>query len=314
MKKGFATAFCGILTMAILLGGCAKQADQLQFYTNNSKTAESPTVGGFYEKSESSSLYYDSADTAFAEDVADDDVFYDGRKIIYNSSYNIQTDKFDNSNEKLKELCRKYNAYFESSEVYGTKEKANRHGVYQIRVPSDKYASFNSEAGSIGVIVRSSENNRDITEQYFDTEARLASAKLREERLLAILETADTLDNILLLEAELADVRYEIESLSGSIRKYDSLISYSTVNVNIEEAVEPVEIKAVPKTFSEKALQSISNGFEDFGRFWQNVAIFLLYNLPSVIIFALIITIICVIIRKNIRKSRKAKENENNRS
>ncbi len=230
------------------------------------------------------------------------------RKIIYTSNYKIQTTEFDNAKESLDALVEKYGAYYEEANISGTEEKANRRSSYIIRVPVENYFEFRNETGNIGTVIRSSESNQDVSERYFDTEARLESAKLREERLLEILKTADTLDNILLLEQELADVRYEIESMSGTLRKYDSLISYSTINIDIDEVIEPVEIKAAPKTFGQRLLQALSGGFEDFGDLLEDIAVNISYNLPTLIIFAILIIIIVVLIKKKTRK-KAAKKN-----
>ena len=48
------------------------------------------------------------------------------------------------------------------------------------------------------------QDNKDITENYYDTEARLESAKIREERVLEILKNSSKLDDVLALERELA--------------------------------------------------------------------------------------------------------------
>ena len=230
------------------------------------------------------------------------------RKIIYTSSYTVETTEFDNAVTNLEKLCVKYGAYYENSESYGSKENANRNGHFTVRVPVQNYNAFKSEAGDIGVITRSSENNRDVTEIYVDTEARLQSAKVREERLLEILANADTLDDVLLLERELADVRYEIESMSGSLRKYDSLISYSTIDIHIREVVEPVEIRPVPKTYGQKVLSSLTDGFDSFTRDIGYLFLDFLYNLPGIIIFVVTIVIICVIIKKIKRNCKRKKE------
>lgn len=228
-----------------------------------------------------------------------------GRKIIYSANYNIKTTEFEKAVSELDKICNKYNAYYERSEIYGLKENADRTGYFTIRVPAENYNAFKNEAGGIGVVTHSSENNRDVTETYIDTEARLTSAKLREERLLAILENANSLDNVLLLEAELANVRYEIESLSGSLRKYDSLISYSTITVDISESVEPVEVKIVPKTFSERFSTSLSEGFKDFGKGVENFCINTVYNLPEIIIFAVVVIILIIVIKIIVKKIKK---------
>lgn len=266
--------------------------------------------GGFADyKSE----YITEDSTTYSEEPSGGNIiespeFVGNRKIIYSSSYSIQTTGFDKSILMLEQLCTKYGAYYEYSEMYGTKENADRNGTFTIRVPVQNYNAFKSEAGGIGVVIRSSENNRDVTEEYIDTEARLQSAKVREERLLEILANADSLDDVLLLEQELADVRYEIETLSGSLRKYDSLISYSTIDINIREVIEPVEIKPVPKTFSQKVSAAISDGFDDFSRETGDFFLEILYNLPGIIIFVVTIIIICVIIKAVIKKAKKKTE------
>ncbi len=229
---------------------------------------------------------------------------FEQRKIIYSSNFRIQTTEFDTAVSELDALCEKYGAYYESSNQYGTAERANRHSSYTVRVPVQNYKAFRTETGDIGVVVQSSENNRDVTENYFDTEARLASAKLREERLLEILKTADTLDNILLLEAELADVRYEIESFTGTLRKYDSLISYSTISIDIEEVIKPVEIKTAPRTFGQRISQATSTGFSDFSDGLQDIAVYISYNLPSIVIFIIFIVVVIIVLKTAISKSK----------
>ncbi len=57
-----------------------------------------------------------------------------------------------------------------------------------------------------------SESAEDVTLQYTDTESRIASLKNEQERLNALLEKADTLENIFKLEERLTEVRYELEN------------------------------------------------------------------------------------------------------
>ena len=318
MKKTVFSLLALIISVSTLLTGCGSKAydralpestmeNGYTIYEDaieeepqslNVKAYASQSTGSTYE-SESYSIEVETLSENFVPEAIAD------RKIIYSSSYSIHTTEFEKTVSALDALCQKYGAYYENSETYGTKENANRNGSFTVRVPVQNYNAFKSETGNIGVVVRSSENNRDVTENYIDTEARLASAKVREERLIAILEKADTLDDVLLLEAELADVRYEIESLSGSLRKYDSLISYSTISVNINEVIEPVEIKPIPKTFSQKISASVSDGFDDFSRDMEYLFLDVLYNLPGIIIFIVTIVIICVIIKIVIRKIKK---------
>ncbi len=231
----------------------------------------------------------------------------DTRKIVYTSYFSIQTTAFEETTAALDRLCEQYGAYYETAETYGYAEKGNRNGAFTVRVPSEHYNAFRHAAGELGTVVRSSENNEDVSEKYYDTEARLASAKLREERLLDILSKAESLDNVLLLESELSEVRYEIESLSGSLRKYDSLVEYSTVTVDITEVSKPITVQTLPKTFGERMAQAASRGFRNFSDDLQDLIIDLTFNLPTLILLLIIIVVVWIVIHSLRKKSKKKK-------
>ena len=304
MKKKLITLSALTLSLLLVISSCGSKS-----YESMATDSVQNSYAEVYKETE---LDYDNGgfnDYKAEEESTDGITNYvsepsEPRKIIYTSSYTIETTEYDNSITNLEKLCAKYGAYYEKAESYGTKENANRNSNFVVRVPVENYNEFKGEAGNIGVITRSSENNRDVTEMYVDTEARLQSAKLREERLLEILAKADTLDDVLLLERELSDVRYEIESMSGSLRKYDSLISYSTIEIYIREVVEAIEIKPVPKTYGQKVLSSLMDGFDNFTRDVGYLFLDFLYNLPGIIIFVVTIVIFYVIIKKISRKNK----------
>lgn len=252
---------------------------------------------GFAAESEA----YDYADDAVKADMPTNG----GRKIIYSASFSMQTNAYDDATAKLESLVTKYGAYFESADSYGTADSADRYASYTVRVPVENYNAFRNEAAGIAVVIASGQNNEDVTETYFDKEARLESAKLRESRLLELLVNAANLDDILALERELADVRYEIESYEGTLRKFDSLVNYATVTIYLEEVTSPVVIQPVPVTFGERTSQALSGGFEDFGKALQDAVVGLCYALPTLLLWIVIGVIIYFIVRAIVRKSKK---------
>ena len=225
-----------------------------------------------------------------------------GRKIIYSSSFNLETKEYDKSIAKLEELCSQYGAWFENSNSRGTSEYANRYSYYTIRVPVENYKAFISEQSTVGVVISSSENNRDVTEQYTDIEARLASATLREERVLQILENANRLDDVLALERELSDIRYEIESYTGSLRKYDSLVSYATVTVSISEVAKITPTPPATLTFGERLAKGFKSGIERFIDNLEDFAVTLSYNFIGTIIWIAVFVVVFVVVKSKIKK------------
>lgn len=239
------------------------------------------------------------------------------RKIIYTSSYEIRTKDYDASIAALNNLCAKYGAYFENASTYGGYDGVERRSNYTIRVPVQNYNSFVGEAGTIGVIVSSSQNNSDVTEQYYDTEARLESAKIREKRVLEILKNSAKLDDVLALERELSDIRYEIETYTGSLRKLDSLVSYATVTINIRETSETVIPKTQVLTFGERVSRGFSSGMENFIDDIQDFIVELSYNFIGVIVFVVVVLIIVILIvrankKRKLRRAKKVAEKAEN--
>lgn len=94
---------------------------------------------------------------------------------------------------------------------------------------------FYEQLGSSVHVVYSSRSSEDVTEQYTDIETRLATLTTKHERLLALLDQADKMEDIISLENALADCEYEIDSLTGSKRHYDDLVGFSTFYVDLEE-------------------------------------------------------------------------------
>ncbi len=316
MKKKIISLTLAILTTLTLCSCGAKNAD---FYDVMVKDYAAQDNG--YEKPKYSMEAEEAADMEMgvredysggmvSDSVTSNTETQTDRKIIYTSNYDIRTKDYDASIAALNTLCTKYGAYFENASTYGGYDGIERRSNYTVRVPVQNYSAFVSEAGSIGVIVSSSQNNQDVTEQYFDTEARLESAEIREERVLEILKNSAKLDDVLALERELADIRYEIETYTGALRKLDSLVNYSTVTISIRETSETVIPKTQVLTFGERVSRGFASGIEDFTDGIQDFIVELSYNFIGVIIFIVIIAVIVILIIRVKRKIKRAKKRE----
>lgn len=158
-----------------------------------------------------------------------------------------------------------------------------------------------------------SESAEDVTLQYTDTESRIASLKIEQERLNALLEKADTLENIFKLEERLTEVRYELKNYQSPKNRYDDLIFYSTANINLEEVEYTVEID------DKSVFSKISTGFRSSFREVKNDAeeflVWLLVMIPYLVEWAVILlilgSIICFIVRcRRKREAAKATQSE----
>lgn len=76
--------------------------------------------------------------------------------------------------------------YAESSNIQGQgissgNTAMKRTANYVFRVPADKYTDFFSKMKGYGVVTSEQSQGQDITDQYFDTDARLKSLKFKKK-------------------------------------------------------------------------------------------------------------------------------------
>lgn len=226
----------------------------------------------------------------------------DSKKIIKRYNYSYETEKFDEAQAYLKQQIDAYDGYISSSEVYGSDKRS----LYlTARIPAENSDQFVGQLGSLGTMVSQSESAEDITLQYTDTESRIASLKTEQERLLALLDKADSLESIVTLEDRLTEVRYELENYESQRKLYDDLVTYSTVTITLEEVTYTVEVDDSTfftriKTGLEKSIRDIRNGF-------MNFLVGLIVALPYLVVWGLIIYFIVWIIRRIIKRHKRKK-------
>ncbi len=153
----------------------------------------------------------ESADTADGGS-ADFSAVRQNAKLILRADLTLETQNFDAASADLEKLTAETGGYIESSSLSG--DKGSRSAYYTLRIPQEKFETFYAQLGDRAHVVYSSRSSEDITEQYTDIETRLATLQTKHERLLALLDQAGKMEDIISLENALADCEYEIGSES----------------------------------------------------------------------------------------------------
>ncbi len=68
-----------------------------------------------------------------------------------------------------------------------------------------------------------------------DLESHKKALVTEQDRLLELMEQAETVEDIITIEGRLSEVRYQIESMESQLRTYDNKVDYSTVYLYINE-------------------------------------------------------------------------------
>lgn len=236
-----------------------------------------------------------AADSGWAESSSTEPIststVFENAKIIQEGSMELQSNNFEDTDAFLHKLTENLEGYLESTTVSG--DIGYRYATYVVRVPQDSYQYFFNQVGENCHVIHSASNAQNITEEYVDTEIRLSSLKTKHERLLALLAKADTTEAIVALESELADNEYEIERLSGSLRKYDSLINFSTISITLDEVASLAPVTS-GNSFGDELIQAFTSGTSGITMFLRTVILMLIALWPLTLVVIIILTVVLI--------------------
>lgn len=314
MKKGLNKILAALMVLMLVgTAGCGKKEDSASYSGKTKSTQDTTTEskaeysknGGGIEAPQSGTVVAATEEKGSLNDSTTD------RKVIKTVRKDIETKEFDKAVNFITERTSKEKGYIQSSNTSGGKVSdsnyvGNRYGEFILRIPVDKLNSFLKDVETIGVIMSSSENGDDITAQYFDTEARVKTLKIQEDRLLAILEKSEKLSDVIELEKRLSEVRTEIENLTGTLKRYDNLVALATVTITIREVQEVTELKTKPIGFGEK----IVTAFKDSAKTLYEIMKGLVLVIVSVIPFAAVGAVVFIPLRFIVKKYEKPKKTD----
>ncbi len=229
-------------------------------------------------------------------------------KVITTIHLDFETTEFDQTTDELMKLTEKYKAYIENSNISYNQYYNNKNYQYAsfvIRVAKDDVTSFKSELNGIGNMISENTNREDVTKQYRDTESRLRVVTTKEERILALLERAENMEDIIILENQLSEVIYEKENLQTSLMNIDDKVDFSTIRIGIQEVERLRNAETVETTFGTRILNAIEDSIFAFKKGMQNFLISLIYLFPFIIVFGVFLLALYFIIRRIRRNNQK---------
>jgi len=190
----------------------------------------------------------DAAPSADSESPAGGQSALAAAQIIHHASAVVQTLEFDDTIAQVYALIARYRGFIQQSYIGGQDLHAKqlelfaaRRADFSIRVPAASYQTMVDALDSLGVISSLQTSATNVSVQHADISSRLQSLRVQEERILALLEDADNLSDLLYLESRLGSLIHQIELLTADRSHLDGLISYSTIELWIAEVEELTE-------------------------------------------------------------------------
>lgn len=309
-KKRLATALA--VTMVLILAACSSAASQ-----KNSPAADGMNGNPMYQEGEMAQAYVqETASTEAAAtganpeqglvEVAPVDTV---RKVITDVDASLLVENVQETATKLRQAAEAMGGYVNSSELsesaYGYRANLS------LRVPSAKVESFSNSLADYGKVTHTSSSSSDVTDSYYDIQARLKNAQNQEKKLTEIMGQANTVEDLLRVREELDKVQERIEQFQGKLNMWDQLTTLSRINIEITQESKFV----LPEDESAKTLsggelwKGIKDGFNrsisGVANFFTGLIIGLSYILVPVLMLALVLFLIFLLVRALMKKSAK---------
>lgn len=309
VQKRFAGSFLALFLAAILLSACgnagyqsayvsgekgAKEASGVVVETADDSTEENRDAGEETEadgsQGEEKSQFLkeqESVPGAGALNEIPNDTSYsvlDGEKKIRTVNLSLELKSIEKVQKQIREQVKVEGGYIESEEFnaktgYGDSDYLH----LSVRIPKDKVDHFLEFLSGEGRILSKSESLEDVRLQYHDAENHIKALEKEQERVLALMDKAENVDQLIALESRLTDIRYQLESYHTEINDYDNKVDYSTVNLDLLEKGSE-SLGEGQYSFSERVRDGFVQNIHGILYFFMNAVFFILVYIPQIIL------------------------------
>jgi hypothetical protein len=224
-----------ILLLVVFLSACGQNTNQVE------RSSKEMALASFNESDINSPVQLDVVE----------------RKLIRTGDLSFEVKDVLETKKSIEEICKALKA-FSSSESQNNLD--DRIQFFQtIRVPAERFDEFLAQLEKLAVqLENKSINTQDVTEEFIDVEARLATKKSLEERYREILKQAKTVADIVSIESQIANVRADIESMQGRLNYLKNQVAFSTLQVSYYQRI------GTDFGFFSKAARAIGKGWDNF--------------------------------------------------
>jgi hypothetical protein len=183
------------------------------------------------------------------------------RKIVRNATLELQVDDVSAAVQQVEDAAVAAGGFVSSSNVFvsntddaGDSVERTETASVTVRVPADAYSSVMRQLRGLAMeTVSETSDASEVTEEYTDLQARLRNLEATEARYLELLGRAGTIDEILMMEDRLNNVRLEIEQVTGRINVLNSLTEFATITARLSLQPAVAQVSTNDRNWAEEA-------------------------------------------------------------
>jgi hypothetical protein len=221
------------------------------------------------------------------------------RYVIRNGSIDLAVRNTRDTIQTIRGIVSEVDGIVSNSYVYEIRE--GQYGAnLTLRIPAQTFDAVMPQIENLGRATNVQTGQEDVTMHYIDLESRLKNQIAQEERLVEILEMAETVEEVLEVERELFRVRGEIESMTAQFTYLQDQVTYATINVNLREEAIPTEniSPGAFENFGRRISQAFISSINFILHSISSIIIAVITILPILILLGLVVLLIVLLIRK----------------
>jgi hypothetical protein len=242
------------LALALALAGCSGDGSDRATSVSGgaAPAAEAPDAAGPADEA--------GAAPAQGKDQAAEapDLSVDQRSIIYTGSITVRVDDVNIAAARTSGIATASGGF-----VGGDKRSSGSgsdEATLELRIPAEKFSSVVDQLAKLGVEEQRGINTEDVTEQTIDLDARIATQQARVDSGRKLLAQAKSLNDLVMLEREVATRESDLASLQAKKRRLADLTALSTITVVLLDPEAPAPQKA--EDDSPGFLTGLENGWK----------------------------------------------------
>ena len=212
------------LGTGVLLAGCS--ADSSDNAASSGSAADAPQVGEA-APAPAQDQAGKGADTAAQAP----DLRVEQRSIIYRGTVSVRVENVEAAAGKATGIATTAGG-FVSGDNRSSGSGADT-ATMELRVPADKFGAVVDQLGKLGTEEGRQISTEDVTEQTIDLDARITVQQARVDSGRKLLAQAKSLNDLVMLEREVATRESDLASLQAKKRHLADLTALSTISVTL---------------------------------------------------------------------------------
>jgi len=215
------------------------------------------------------------------------------RHVIQTADVVLHTEYFGEVETALRQLAPDVNGFVESAM---STNHGQRRFTIVLRVPVASFETVLRQIEGLAYVRTLNQWAQDVTDQFYDMTGSYNIRRLEEERILALIQEAETVHELLALEQRLSNTRLSIERYLSQLNHMAGQIAYSTITVTVIDVSEVPSDALVP-TLGERIGGAFGDSVGGTVRAVQNVVVFMAGAIVPLVLIGIVAVAIYLVIR-----------------